>query len=286
MVTLPAVHPRAGGEHARAPAFLECKIGSSPRRRGTRAVAAAAQAVQRFIPAQAGNTRQSGGAWFQHPVHPRAGGEHLSPMPAISSAVGSSPRRRGTRDRITVSLHMKRFIPAQAGNTPVQQHKEQKPSVHPRAGGEHSERSLIPYFQYGSSPRRRGTPNSIVNILSVSRFIPAQAGNTGGYVGRSRIDPVHPRAGGEHVVSVPRCSQAGGSSPRRRGTLSLSPVRCIVGRFIPAQAGNTINVVNSSLHAAVHPRAGGEHTLRISRSVDRFGSSPRRRGTRASIRLV
>ncbi|AHJ68821.1 Hypothetical protein GbCGDNIH2_7190 [Granulibacter bethesdensis] len=50
------VHPRAGGEHTRDARFYHGRTGSSPRRRGTRYRALALSVLDRFIPAQAGNT--------------------------------------------------------------------------------------------------------------------------------------------------------------------------------------------------------------------------------------
>ena len=51
-----SVHPRAGGEHTKAVPARSRYRGSSPRRRGTRALRRLWGAECRFIPAQAGNT--------------------------------------------------------------------------------------------------------------------------------------------------------------------------------------------------------------------------------------
>ena len=93
----PAVHPRAGGEHYHLQWAFYFDGGSSPRRRGTHHRRGIADTQGRFIPAQAGNTEEEAGALGATPVHPRAGGEHLSSPATTLCHGGSSPRRRGTR---------------------------------------------------------------------------------------------------------------------------------------------------------------------------------------------
>ena len=195
--------------------------------------------------------------------------------------VGSSPRRRGTRARHDTRIHRDRFIPAQAGNTAASGRRSGRPSVHPRAGGEHNMIETYTVSADGSSPRRRGTHSARRQSPIVTRFIPAQAGNTipTGKLGERRT--VHPRAGGEHEHGTIRGFIATGSSPRRRGTRIDEPGREHHGRFIPAQAGNTIGAHCSSPALSVHPRAGGEHRYSSTQARLAAGSSPRRRGTPA-----
>ena len=50
----------------------------------------------------------------------------------------------------------------------------------------------------GSSPRERGTRITDRVDISVSRFIPARAGNTANAAECRRLRTVHPRASGEH----------------------------------------------------------------------------------------
>jgi len=56
---------------------------------------------------------------------------------------------------------------------------------------------------------------------------------------------------------------AAGSSPRMRGTLKGSAGNIAQYRFIPAHAGNTLELALSLLQFTVHPRACGEHTSSI-----------------------
>ena len=111
------VHPRAGGEHMRSNSEALRFGGSSPRGRGTHPDERRRRAVQRFIPARAGNTYSVSGLPTGVTVHPRAGGEHYRRHRANTSCSGSSPRGRGTPalgERLSVA---RRFIPARAGNT-------------------------------------------------------------------------------------------------------------------------------------------------------------------------
>ena len=132
------VHPRAGGEHNRPSLVAPLVYGSSPRGRGTSPEAGRAPRRARFIPARAGNI--SGSLRFRSwlAVHPRAGGEHAIPHPLPDSAVGSSPRGRGTSVRYGWEPRSPRFIPARAGNMLTCGASPTAPSVHPRAGGEHA----------------------------------------------------------------------------------------------------------------------------------------------------
>ena len=50
----------------------------------------------RIIPADAGNTFGTGTALISLPDHPRGCGEHYLPYGVAASALGSSPRMRGT----------------------------------------------------------------------------------------------------------------------------------------------------------------------------------------------
>ena len=111
------VHPRACGEHPLIYVARRCAAGSSPRLRGTLAHENALLSRDRFIPAPAGNTLPWPVAAAPPPVHPRACGEHISAPPPAITAIGSSPRLRGTRRKAAHDFCPFRFIPAPAGNT-------------------------------------------------------------------------------------------------------------------------------------------------------------------------
>ena len=53
----------------------------------------------------------------------------------------------------------------------------------------------------------------------------------------------------------------------------------LLGRFIPAGAGNTLLTLLLTLLLTVHPRRRGEHTARYHAASCPRGSSPQARGT-------
>ena len=151
--------------------------GSSPRARGTAIAAPSWTAIDRFIPASAGN-----GAWVFAPVrlrsvHPRERGERLRGVLSDLGSAGSSPRARGT-GAVEVALMIDaRFIPASAGNGRPAAVEYAPVAVHPRERGEREILSDIVLDVAGSSPRARGTGLDLLVVGDTLRFIPASAGN-------------------------------------------------------------------------------------------------------------
>ena len=74
-----------------------------------------------------------------------------------------------------------------------------------------------------------------------------------------------------------------GSSPRLRGTFELDAVLQVLERFIPAPAGNMLDLFGCVEAFTVHPRACGEHCTCSPRTDLFYGSSPRLRGTYRAI---
>ncbi len=151
------VHPRACGEHDQSADSMPTQCGSSPRMRGTQNSRGRSLAACRFIPAHAGNTPYYTPPLITLEVHPRACGEHAPPTPSPSHLAGSSPRMRGTRRTSRHRTPFQRFIPAHAGNTKSTAFTPSRPSVHPRACGEHLSSHVRDCMKDGSSPRMRGT---------------------------------------------------------------------------------------------------------------------------------
>ncbi len=110
------VHPRGRGEQYHMFRCIWCVHGSSPRTRGTVQGLADIYRTSRFIPADAGNSRnrlsKSGGTT----VHPRGRGEQISMNQESVTLTGSSPRTRGTAPVGKTRTSPPRFIPADAGN--------------------------------------------------------------------------------------------------------------------------------------------------------------------------
>ena len=192
-------------------------------------------------------------------VHPRACGEHAIGMPLMIAWSGSSPRLRGTQPVDHAVSNGQRFIPAPAGNTEATVASRRVSAVHPRACGEHLSGATSSATNAGSSPRLRGTRVGPRAAPASHRFIPAPAGNTDHLHVGMVIFPVHPRACGEHDSTHATARMPTGSSPRLRGTPSLSSHPNPGARFIPAPAGNTGPAISSIRARTVHPRACGEH---------------------------
>ena len=172
------VHPRGCGEHAARAMYGFSTSGSSPRVRGTRFAAGLGRAVQRFIPAGAGNT-STPRWWRRSPsVHPRGCGEHAAGAGTLTTGGGSSPRVRGTPVSGGGAPGPGRFIPAGAGNTKEAFYGLVFVAVHPRGCGEHELYERAKTELTGSSPRVRGTQGVSRFGWPLSRFIPAGAGNT------------------------------------------------------------------------------------------------------------
>ena len=179
-----------------------------------------------------------------------------------------------------------RFIPAHAGNTGRSSPSIPIRAVHPRACGEHLNRTAQRSASSGSSPRMRGTHGHRRRRTHLHRFIPAHAGNTIQTPTRSSSASVHPRACGERGKALAPGSARPGSSPRVRGTRWRRRELRRVVRFIPARAGNTPTLRLIACPTPVHPRACGEHGITSSYTSHPIGSSPRVRGTQQETRFT
>ena len=214
------VHPRASGERDRKRVNGRATAGSSPRERGTPCRAVFALAKVRFIPARAGNAISTPSWSRSSAVHPRASGERGPFFPQTRPSAGSSPRERGTREPCVRERRTKRFIPARAGNARRVPRLESRAPVHPRASGERRDDRDFIRRTFGSSPRERGTLARPSPPITVSRFIPARAGNAHRWGLEFSLEPVHPRASGERLAEAIGAAPELGSSPRERGTLT------------------------------------------------------------------
>ena len=214
-----AVHPRVCGEQPRSVSTRWASSGSSPRVRGTGPGDAAGRRARRFIPACAGNSGPAGDTTRRAPVHPRVCGEQVRPVRLDFSAIGSSPRVRGTAVPDDLDGGVARFIPACAGNRrPIARTMRSAP-VHPRVCGEQMLSSVSSASSSGSSPRVRGTAIPHRTRMPRKRFIPACAGNRSRVRARGWWATVHPRVCGEQSAKPGTDGAVDGSSPRVRGTV-------------------------------------------------------------------
>ena len=232
-------HPRVCGEHSPCAVACASCLGSSPRMRGTLIKRVPSVLNIGIIPAYAGNTRLSVGVHGVLGDHPRVCGEHAIINGTLILSKGSSPRMRGTPENVSRGNLVQGIIPAYAGNTVAVPKCYVTIGDHPRVCGEHKA-----YFDRldgieGSSPRMRGTPQSLGHLRCVSGIIPAYAGNTRRETRCMALRRDHPRVCGEHMASQLRFALCSGSSPRMRGTHRYQGWRDDGEGIIPAYAGNT-----------------------------------------------
>ncbi len=192
---------------------------------------------------------------------------------------GSSPRTRGTDRKGEEGCPVLRFIPADAGNSSRRGGSTANTSVHPRGRGEQLLPKNAAHECRGSSPRTRGTDLAARYPRLRFGFIPADAGNSTRAANTTAIYAVHPRGRGEQSPFRHSRRMITGSSPRTRGTGDPGHGFVVRYRFIPADAGNRQTRRKGWVLETVHPRGRGEQQNLTMEDVERYGSSPRTRGT-------
>ena len=233
--------------------------GSSPLTRGTRIEITSFNVHNRFIPAYAGNSCK---AQFR-----------------FRTNRGSSPLTRGTPRPLQINLRPHRFIPAYAGNSLISRASVIDSAVHPRLRGELFKLSDNLAWCFGSSPLTRGTRLSASFSYNSCRFIPAYAGNSAPKRLLLFRLSVHPRLRGELLPEGEFVLYFSGSSPLTRGTLTSSCFSMVILRFIPAYAGNSMELMTLTKVCSVHPRLRGELKGNKVALPRENGSSPLTRGT-------
>jgi hypothetical protein len=94
----------------------------------------------------------------------------------------------------------------------------------------------------GLSPLARGTLISLAIINRLTRFIPAGAGNSRARGDSGRACTVYPRWRGELAGMLRSVFDKLGLSPLARGTQGRGDATGSQCRFIPAGAGNSLNI--------------------------------------------
>ncbi len=235
--------------------------------------------MQRFIPADAGNTAPGARLYQQYAVYPRWRGEHASPNNNHVGEHGLSPLARGTLILSPLRTRRWRFIPAGAGNTFSLPAGRREVSVYPRWRGEHGQLTTDVVFRAGLSPLARGTLWPSRYHDPITRFIPAGAGNTSPDELYNWQFTVYPRWRGEHKCRNASLNNHTGLSPLARGTLHHNGWCSSSVRFIPAGAGNTYRNKRRFQKRAVYPRWRGEHINPRGNCRISAGLSPLARGT-------
>ncbi len=175
-------------------------------------------------------------------VYPRWRGELTNAAHQGVSSSGLSPLARGTRHMPDHMCSNGRFIPAGAGNSRSRGRHGQSMSVYPRWRGELTMYDRKTSDWRGLSPLARGTLISLAIINRLTRFIPAGAGNSRARGDSGRACTVYPRWRGELAALFSLKTIKLGLSPLARGTRGYAPLRVRQTRFIPAGAGNSLNI--------------------------------------------
>ena len=170
--------PALAGNTTEAQLDQTRQCGSSPRLRGTRLFREPGLGEGGIIPALAGNTQNCYSLSGSSGDHPRACGEHPTPVGGYCGRSGSSPRLRGTHGSPSRPRSHPGIIPALAGNTLALQSITRPLRDHPRACGEHGDDAIDHRGHTGSSPRLRGTQLGPRRVPILHGIIPALAGNT------------------------------------------------------------------------------------------------------------
>ena len=214
-------------------------------------------------------------------VYPRACGATLRANCQAAAAWGLSPRMRGNRQPKVDDDENSRSIPAHAGQPLRRLSSRSCQPVYPRACGATQVRALPSIYADGLSPRMRGNRIAVRSTGTISRSIPAHAGQPSTACRHRGMYRVYPRACGATRLSRVAVLLGDGLSPRMRGNRLTYGDRMPKKRSIPAHAGQPKCPRARRRPARVYPRACGATSCRQEGIVARYGLSPRMRGNHA-----
>ena len=172
--------------------------------------------------------------------------------------MGVLPQGRGTPSDIHHRIQCVRFILADAGNSWLFGVLKRTKTVYPRWRGELDSMATVTACPGGLSPLARGTPPLRSSTRSISRFIPAGAGNSRSILLALFRLAVYPRWRGELCIKTSVKNFAVGLSPLARGTPAKADAFTNGHRFIPAGAGNSNRLFVFPIFMTVYPRWRGE----------------------------
>ena len=191
----------------------------------------------RSIPACAGEPHEQPPMRAVQPVYPRVCGGPAHTARLVLPLAGLSPRVRGSRLPVCGHSLLPGSIPACAGEPHVPHVRRHSQPVYPRVcGGANS-----PWWRQagdqGLSPRVRGSRGRRNRPRRGKGSIPACAGEPGLRRMRRRLGRVYPRVCGGAGEPSQTIQPFHGLSPRVRGSRIQLGLEIVVGRSIPACAG-------------------------------------------------
>ena len=252
--------------------------GLSPRVRGNRWGLRRWVVPPRSIPACAGEPLVDRQPVVDRGVYPRVCGGTGIPHTFTMADWGLSPRVRGNPAWRRTADEDVGSIPACAGEPGFFSMTSRTLSVYPRVCGGTSSPARGWSGSMGLSPRVRGNRPRPDSEDSMSRSIPACAGEPAWRRFCARGAVVYPRVCGGTALSSPETGRNRGLSPRVRGNRHL-PVSDHPGYgSIPACAGEPIPSPEKARQLEVYPRVCGGTNLRLNQGSLSPGLSPRVRG--------
>ena len=231
------VYPRVCGGTLMLSCSTQSRRGLSPRVRGNPHPVGALVIPVGSIPACAGEPVAAllGGHRLQ--VYPRVCGGTQTPPAACADMGGLSPRVRGNRFMITISIPRIRSIPACAGEPGGRVVPCCPSGVYPRVCGGTAAEMTAKATTHGLSPRVRGNPRHRRAGVVPPGSIPACAGEPIRLLAYPANPAVYPRVCGGTAKGTAETAGTNGLSPRvrgnRRGRWRWRPP----ARSIPACAG-------------------------------------------------
>ena len=213
-------------------------------------------------------------------VYPRVCGGNRGRGRRRGRRPGLSPRVRGKPAATPTANASLRSIPACAGETGNGAESGCGGEVYPRVCGGNRAGGVRLGYAAGLSPRVRGKRQIIQRGGFWRRSIPACAGETPATLPTMRQIKVYPRVCGGNTTM--RCwpMPTPGLSPRVRGKPSSPMLSLLLGRSIPACAGETILRAVFPPARWVYPRVCGGNTSHNPPAPSGGGLSPRVRGKR------
>ena len=251
------VYPRGCGGTPLTALLITSATGLSPRVRGNHERRVHLAALDRSIPAGAGEPLPRGGARGAEQVYPRGCGGTTLALSSSLGLPGLSPRVRGNQAPALRRVVVARSIPAGAGEPPGSGGRKSRCGVYPRGCGGTAWVATSVFTSWGLSPRVRGNPLKCVHSCVMRGSIPAGAGEPLPLTSVRTDTTVYPRGcGGTTSARWTTCTLRG-LSPRVRGNRVLAAQLVNCTGSIPAGAGEPLDRRGRAGHGKVYPRGCG-----------------------------